>query len=323
MSKVLSPHKQHQHQQQQPQPQPMVARQRPIPQSDETENDADTDAAGDMLNLSMEEHLNALDYTSSSSIIEFLAKEQDCNIEPGDPDIIFREVSRLSDSNDTRSVDELLQEAERLIQQQLRLGGAESAGDMNCIDGLQLQFAADRQTPSSTSPLSLSSPQNSIKLNTRYTRSIEHVAMRSNAPTSPNAKSNLPTTQTRTHSPNRTPTKTARVESPVAVPAAQTPKDHGNCAGSFVAFVDSLPSESIISEESTPKEMVNQTTTAEAMAQLQLEQLDNTDDDEDTVSSSISDSITNNGNYVNDCASRLASIFKVSEGFRRFLLACL
>lgn len=277
MSKVLSPHKQQQQQ--------MVARQRPRRESEG--NDAASEA-GDLLNLSMEEHLNALDYTSSSSIIEFLAKEQDCNIEPGDPDIIFREVSRLSDSNDTRSVDELLQEAERLIQQQLRLGGNDGGGDLNGIDSLQLLFTADRQTPSSTSPLSLSSPQNSIKLNTRYTRSIEHVAKQPS-----NAQTSLDTSQTRTHSPQQQ----ERAQSPVPVPApaaaaaapAQTPKDHSNCGGSFVAFVDSLPSESIISEESTPKEMVNHTTTAEAMAQLQLEQLDNTDDDEDTVSSAIYD----------------------------------
>lgn len=251
---------------------------------------ADTDAGGEMLQLSMEEHLNTLDYTSSSSIIEFLAKEQDCNIEPADPDIIFREVSRLSDSNDTRSVDELLQEAERLIQQQLRLGG-DGGGDINCIDGMQLQFKAgpvagpltDRQTPSSTSPLSLSSPQNSIKLNTHYTRSIETI---------PNAKPSVGTpqsqTQTQTHSPIQTQRQgqiERQTDSPVQLPA-QTPKDHSNCGGSFVAFVDSLPSESIISEESTPKDMQNHTITAEAMAQLQLEQLDNTDDDEDTVSSS-------------------------------------
>lgn len=290
MSKVLSPHKQQQ----------MVARQRPLPvlrqvgaaESNGSGNgiadaDADTDASGEMLQLSMEEHLNTLDYTSSSSIIEFLAKEQDCNIEPGDPDIIFREVSRLSDSNDTRSVDELLQEAERLIQQQLRLGGGD-AGDINCIDGLQLQFKAgpltDRQTPSSMSPLSLSSPQNSIKLNTHYTRSIE---------TSRNAKPSVdtPQSQTQTHSPNQTQRQgqiERQTESPAQLPA-QTPKDHSNCGGNFVAFVDSLPSESIISEESTPKDMQNQTITAEAMAQLQLEQLDNTDDDEDTVSSCIYD----------------------------------
>lgn len=279
MSKVLSPHKQQQQQQQ------MVARQRPRRESEA--NDAASEA-GDMLNLSMEEHLNALDYTSSSSIIEFLAKEQDCNIEPGDPDIIFREVSRLSDSNDTRSVDELLQEAERLIQQQLRLGGNDAGGDLNGIDGL---FTADRQTPSSTSPLSLSSPQNSIKLNTRYTRSIEHVAKHPSS-----GQTSVDTSQTRTHSPQQTQMQPERAQSPVPVPpaaaaAAQTPKEHSNCGGSFVAFVDSLPSESIISEESTPKEMVNHTTTAEAMAQLQLEQLDNTDDDEDTVSSAIYDLI--------------------------------
>lgn len=294
MSKVLSPHKQQQ----------MVARQRPLPvlrqkgavESNGSENSnvnadahAGTDAGGEMLQLSLEEHLNTLDYTSSSSIIEFLAKEQDCNIEPGDPDIIFREVSRLSDSNDTRSVDELLQEAERLIQQQLRLG---DDGDINCIDGLQLKFKAapvagpltDMQTPSSTSPLSLSSPQNSIKLNTHYTRSIE---------TSSNAKPSEGTPQSQTHTQTHSPIQTQRqgqierkTESPVQLPA-QTPKDHSNCGGSFVAFVDSLPSESIISEESTPKDMQNHTITAEAMAQLQLEQLDNTDDDEDTVSSSI------------------------------------
>jgi len=70
----------------------------------------------------------------------------------------------------------------------------------------------------------------------------------------------------------------------------QTPLDSNNGCG-FAAFVDNLPSESVISEESTPKDMDMEMHTA-AMAQLQLQLQDNTDDDEDTVSSSFFRSIS-------------------------------
>ncbi|KAL7744772.1 hypothetical protein ACLKA6_007072 [Drosophila palustris] len=263
MSKVLSPHKQQTVSRQRPRPHP-----RPRPHLQQVRGG---ELEADLNVVSMD--LDTIDYTSGSSIIEFLAKEQDCSIEPADPDSIFQEVSRLSDNTDMRSVDELLLEAERLIQQQLRLGGGDGDGDgdgdANGNYAVQLKPSAqvDRQTPSSSSPQSLSSPQNSIKLNTRYTRSIEHV--KSSSQPKPGKPTSLSPKQAKAQESN-----------------VQTPQELSN-SGNFVAFVENLPSESVISEESTPKDMLNMRTPngGEAIAQFQLEQLDNTDDDEDTVSS--------------------------------------
>lgn len=72
------------------------------------------------------------DLTSNGSIIEFLQQEQSCyengygrtsNGESNydcdvDVESIFKEINRLSDSTDTRSVDELLREAEMLLKRQ-------------------------------------------------------------------------------------------------------------------------------------------------------------------------------------------------------------
>ncbi|XP_030569350.1 centrosomal protein of 162 kDa [Drosophila novamexicana] len=220
---------------------------------------AHAEASGDAASVD----LNALDYTSSSSIIEFLAKEQDCNLEPADPDSIFQEVNRLADSTDLRSVDELLLEAERLIQQQLRLGDGDGDGDGDIDANVQVK------TPSTTSPQSLSSSQNSIKLNTRFTRRIEHVTT-------------VTTSTTRTTSPSHAKANNNNKFKSVggSSTSASTPAEP---LGNFVAFVENLPSESVISEESTPKDLHNHTHNGDAFAQLQLEQLDNTDDDEDTM----------------------------------------
>ncbi|XP_016931716.2 centrosomal protein of 162 kDa [Drosophila suzukii] len=213
-----------------------------------------------------------LDYANGGSIIEFLAKEQDCGggiLTDPDPESIFQEVSRLSDSTDMRSVDELLQEAERLIQQQLRLGGI--APEMECTESagppkpLAEEAAAPGGDGSSSSPQS--SPHSSIRLNTRYTHRIEHLSL---AP--------LPPKTTGINGKVRPRSGSKSSASPTSV---QTPLDSNNGCG-FAAFVDNLPSESVISEESTPKDMDMEMHTA-AMAQLQLQLQDNTDDDEDTM----------------------------------------
>ncbi|XP_039499916.1 centrosomal protein of 162 kDa [Drosophila santomea] len=212
---------------------------------------------------------DGLDYTNSSSIIEFLAKEQDCGgiLTDPDPESIFQEVSRLSDSTDMRSVDELLQEAERLIQQQLRLGGMapEMDGSGPLVPPKSLVGeAATGGDGSSSSPQS--SPHSSIRLNTRYTHRIEHLP----AP--------LPPKTVAVNGRNRPRSGSKSSASPTSV---QTPLESSNGCG-FAAFVDNLPSESVISEESTPKDMDMENHTA-ALAQLQLQLQDNTDDDEDTM----------------------------------------
>ncbi|XP_017064262.1 centrosomal protein of 162 kDa [Drosophila eugracilis] len=212
---------------------------------------------------------DGLDYTNSSSIMEFLAKEQDCGgiLTDPDPESIFQEVSRLSDSTDMRSVDELLQEAERLIQQQLRLGGItsekETTGPLEPVK-TQSEETVSRGDGSSSSPQS--SPHSSIRLNTRYTHRIEHLP----AP--------LPPKATGINGKIRPRSGSKSSASPTSV---QTPLESNNGCG-FAAFVDNLPSESVISEESTPKDMDMEIHTA-AMTQLQLQTQDNTDDDEDTM----------------------------------------
>lgn len=227
---------------------------------------------------------SVLDYTSSSSIIEFLAKEQDCTLEPADPETIFQEVNRLADSSDMRSVDELLLEAERLIQQQLRLGEGDGDGvGVGDIDGDgDGDINSQLQTPSTTpSPQSLASPQNSIKLNTRFSRCIS-----SSTTTTTTTTTTMSTIKSSTKSPcqakvNATNNKVTSLGNSTA----STPPTATEPLTNFVAFVDNLPSESVISEESTPKDLHNHTHNGGGTLalQLQLEQVDNTDDDEDTV----------------------------------------
>lgn len=228
--------------------------------------------------------VESLDYTSSSnSIIEFLAKEQDCGgLADPDPESIFQEVSRLSDSTDMRSVDELLQEAERLIQQQLRLGGISTELDSGNSEPMEALTARtnggeEGSAASSSSPLS-ASPHSSIRLNTRYTHRIEHLP----APLPP--KPAVANGKTRPRSGSKSSASSTAVQTPMeAMPQMNgSMEGHGNGAG-FAAFVDNLPSESVISEESTPKDMDMENNTA-TLAQLELQLQDNTDDDEDTVS---------------------------------------
>lgn len=59
------------------------------------------------------------DLTNSSSILEFLNQEKQClDLDNGseiDVDSLFEEINRLSDNTDKRSVDEILKEAELLM----------------------------------------------------------------------------------------------------------------------------------------------------------------------------------------------------------------
>ncbi|BFG02951.1 centrosomal protein of 162 kDa [Drosophila madeirensis] len=225
-----------------------------------------------------------LEFNGSSSIIDFLAKEQDGGVD-ADPESIFQEVSRLSDNTDTRSVDELLQEAERLIQQQLRLGGLTTdtietrlngggggggggGGDFNgqAKAKTKSQNQSASHTPSSSPQ---SSPHSSIRLNTRYTHRIEHSPPK---PGSALARARALPAGGPSHARHKS------KSSPAPTPA-QTPHELNGGEG-FAAFVDNLPSESVISDESTPKDMHNNTAAQNAQQQSQL---DNTDDDEDTM----------------------------------------
>lgn len=76
------------------------------------------------------------DYTNSS-ILEFLNKEQECfygssrDTSEINDEIIFEEVNRLSDNTDTRTVDEILREAELLINKRLMVGASPAANGTN------------------------------------------------------------------------------------------------------------------------------------------------------------------------------------------------
>ncbi|EDW31009.1 GL15161 [Drosophila persimilis] len=207
-----------------------------------------------------------LEFNSSSSIIDFLAKEQDCGVD-ADPESIFQEQLRLGGL----STDTVRNRLNAHVSGAADDGGG---GDSECNgDAGQGKDRAksQNQTPSHTPSSSpQSSPHSSIRLNTRFTHRIEHSPPKPGGPVRA-----LPVSS---HS--RPKSKSSASSTP-----AQTPHELNGTLDSqsgceeFAAFVDNLPSESVISEESTPKDMHN---TTAALAQLQS-QLDNTDDDEDTT----------------------------------------
>lgn len=122
--------------------------------------------------------------TSNGSIIEFLQQEQSCyengyglttNGESNydcdvDVESIFKEINRLSDSTDTRSVDELLREAEMLLKRQsdefsLReeknVQKEFGQGDNN---SLNIPFSMNETTRKSCTPTPTPRPSTSLQL---------------------------------------------------------------------------------------------------------------------------------------------------------------
>lgn len=86
--------------------------------------------------------------TANSSIIEFLNQEQKClnqNSENDnselDIDSIFEEINRLSDESDERSVDEILREAELLLEKQVHISHA--LGDSCALDVAGVDLGAE------------------------------------------------------------------------------------------------------------------------------------------------------------------------------------
>ncbi|KAM7347604.1 uncharacterized protein ACRADG_007150 [Cochliomyia hominivorax] len=184
------------------------------------------------------------DFTSSSSIMEFLKQEQKCG-GPGelsnghdseiDADSIFQEVSRLADNSDTRSVDELLREAELLLQHH------------HFIDS----FATTQKKKNSSKPNTFAlktQTQSTIQMNSKYTKSIENVKPRS----MPNKLINGYITPGNHKDP---PKKSYTPETPTPTNPLSS-----NSNNTFNAFVDNLPSESVISEESVPIDLQANTT---------------------------------------------------------------
>ncbi|XP_073832244.1 uncharacterized protein [Musca autumnalis] len=129
------------------------------------------------------------DFTATSSIMEFLRQEQKCGgagdlITNGhdteiDAESIFQEVSRLADNSDTRSVDELLREAELLLLQH-----------QNFMGNVRQQDNKKTPKPKQKSPRSVKCRSNgqttavqtttTIQMNSKYTKSIENVLPKEN-----------------------------------------------------------------------------------------------------------------------------------------------
>ncbi|XP_069966368.1 serine-rich adhesin for platelets [Bactrocera oleae] len=248
------------------------------------------------------------DFTSSS-ILEFLAREQECCTE-ADTESIFQEVSRLADNSDTRSVDEILREAELLMQQsifgctdraapckQLKVSGGNKSKS-NQLNQPQPNSAVHEQIQQS--PVAT---QN-IKLNSKYTKRIENV--------SPTQKQMQTVPHTRltngncTHKEKMKSQKNGLEYSVLATadatltatntpqtPTAATPIGNQR----FDAFVDNLPSVSVISEESTPKDMQTMMSTDADVTTMAL--LNGDDDDTDTMEE-ITEGIENIELILND-----------------------
>uniref|UniRef100_A0A0K8WIJ7 Uncharacterized protein n=1 Tax=Bactrocera latifrons TaxID=174628 RepID=A0A0K8WIJ7_BACLA len=121
------------------------------------------------------------DFTSSS-ILEFLAREQECCTE-ADTESIFQEVSRLADNSDTRSVDEILREAERLMQQQSIFGCTDRAAQCKqlkvSVGNKSKSHQLNQSQPNTAVHQQIQQPAvatQNIKLNSKYTKRIENVS---------------------------------------------------------------------------------------------------------------------------------------------------
>lgn len=221
------------------------------------------------------------DFTSTSSIMEFLKQEHKCGA-PGelgnghdsdiDAESIFQEVSRLADNSDTRSVDELLREAELLLQHHNFLDSFVPTQKKKSLKSKEEIFKVKSQS------------QNTIQMNSKYTKSIENVKPRNAANTK--LINGYTTCQNEKISPKTSFT-----------PETPTPTNplSSNSNNTFNAFVDNLPSESVISEESAPLDLQANTTASVKSSSssnnttgkdITTKQMDGDDTDEgtDTVS---------------------------------------
>ncbi|XP_018787584.1 PREDICTED: uncharacterized protein LOC108968179 [Bactrocera latifrons] len=249
------------------------------------------------------------DFTSSS-ILEFLAREQECCTE-ADTESIFQEVSRLADNSDTRSVDEILREAERLMQQQSIFGCTDRAAQCKqlkvSVGNKSKSHQLNQSQPNTAVHQQIQQPAfatQNIKLNSKYTKRIENVSpMPKQMQTVPHKrltngncthkekmklqKNELEYSVLATADATLTATNTPQT------PTAATP--NGNQR--FDAFVDNLPSVSVISEESTPKDMQTMMSTDADVTTMAL--LNGDDDDTDTMEE-ITEGIENIDLLLND-----------------------
>ncbi|XP_067641881.1 uncharacterized protein [Eurosta solidaginis] len=243
------------------------------------------------------------DFTSSS-ILEFLEREQECCTD-ADAESIFQEVGRLADNTDTRSVDEILREAELLMQQQTLLGNTTPPTLSVSQQGKKRHIydVEKNRIPLNKQPETLLLPIKSIQLNSKYTKRFENVCQSSMADVSrarlPNGHCNyqelIQSQYKNSHSSTHaTPTVSSSAATPITPTAIITPHTQipspTSTAGvtplngnhRFDVFIENLPSVSVISEESKPRDIQNMTATEAGVTTIALLNGDD-DDDTDTV----------------------------------------
>ncbi|XP_013105803.2 bromodomain-containing protein DDB_G0270170 isoform X1 [Stomoxys calcitrans] len=236
------------------------------------------------------------DFTSTSSIMEFLKQEQKCtgdglsNGHDSEVDVesIFQEVSRLADNSDNRSVEELLREAELLLQHQNFMGNMRQPES-------KTMTKANNSTPNKMPVNKTLAPvmvmTTTIQMNSKYTKSIENVPPRDALIKLINGYAPASTPLDDCSPPLMTP------ETPTVTYSLSDMGGVGGDGGdnTFNNFVNNIATASVISEESPLVEMPdentatlnqcssNDNTTKDITTKHMLDGDDDTDDGTDTI----------------------------------------
>lgn len=241
------------------------------------------------------------DFTSTSSIMEFLRQEQNCYQAGGDTmtnghdcevdaESIFQEVSRLADNTDTRSVEELLREAELLLQHQNFMGDIRPTENKQTKPKTKIVAGDVKLTTSNSTTIPVVPQATTIQMNSKYTKSIENVHPRDTLIKLINGYVPASTPLDDCSPPLMTP------ETPTVTYSLSDVGAGGGGGNTFNNFVNNIPSESVISEESPlvelPEENTatlnqcssNDNTTKDMTTKNLMDGDDDTDDGTDTVS---------------------------------------
>lgn len=246
------------------------------------------------------------DFTSTSSIMEFLRQEQNCYQAGGDTmtnghdcevdaESIFQEVSRLADNTDTRSVEELLREAELLLQHQNFMGDIRPTENKQTKPKTKIAAGDAKLTTPNSTTIPVVPQATTIQMNSKYTKSIENVHPRDTLIKLINGYVPASTPLDDCSPPLMTP------ETPTVTYSLSDVGAGGGGGGgnTFNNFVNNIPSESVISEESPlvelPEENTatlnqcssNDNTTKDMTTKNLMDGDDDTDDGTDTVSLNV------------------------------------
>ncbi|XP_075157470.1 uncharacterized protein LOC142230726 [Haematobia irritans] len=236
------------------------------------------------------------DFTSTSSIMEFLRQEQKCSGGDGistnghdsevDVESIFQEVSRLADNSDNRSVEELLREAELLLHQNF-MGNIRQPENKSTMVKANANGTSSQKLTADKSPAPILAT--TIQMNSKYTKSIENVPPHSSLIKLINGYAPASTPLDDCSPPLMTP------ETPTVTYSLSDVGPSGLGGNTFNNFINSLPSESVISKESPlldmPEENTatlnqcssNDNTTKDITTKNMLDGDDDTDDGTDTI----------------------------------------